>query len=95
MTCEQAGPKQLAQEVATIQLLSDGQFPLGAGENRNEHMAGGQWPHIGRFGDMRRSKRTPPPGHVPGGGRRLTAVLASGPTPALTRRARPTPPLGA
>ena len=52
MMREQAGPKQLTQKVATMQLLSDGRFTLGlgAGENLNEHIVGGQWPHIGRSG---------------------------------------------
>lgn len=31
MICEQTGPKQLTQQVATIQLLSDGRFTLGLG----------------------------------------------------------------
>ncbi len=31
MMCEQAGPKQLAQKVAIMQLLSDGRFTLGLG----------------------------------------------------------------
>jgi alkanesulfonate monooxygenase SsuD/methylene tetrahydromethanopterin reductase-like flavin-dependent oxidoreductase (luciferase family) len=41
-------PAVVAQKVATMQLLSGGRFTLGlgAGENLNEHMAGGQWPHI-------------------------------------------------
>ena len=58
MMCEQAGPKQLAQKVVTMQLLSDGQFTLGlgAGENLNEHIVGGQWPYIGRSGEMRWSR---------------------------------------
>ena len=43
MMYEQAGPKQLAQKVATMQLLSDGRFTLGlgVGENLNEHIVGG------------------------------------------------------
>jgi hypothetical protein len=33
-------------KAATMQLLSDGRFTLGlgAGENLNEHIVGGQWP---------------------------------------------------
>jgi G6PDH family F420-dependent oxidoreductase len=36
----------VAQKAATMQLLSDGRFTLGlgAGENLNEHIVGGQWP---------------------------------------------------
>lgn len=39
-------PAVVAQKAATIQLLSDGRFTLGlgAGENLNEHIIGGQWP---------------------------------------------------
>jgi G6PDH family F420-dependent oxidoreductase len=42
-------PAVVAQKAATIQLLSDGRFPvgLGAGENLNEHIVGGQWPVAG------------------------------------------------
>lgn len=53
-------PAVVAQKAATMQLLSDGRFTLGlgAGENLNEHIVGGQWPHIGRSGEMRWSKKT-------------------------------------
>jgi alkanesulfonate monooxygenase SsuD/methylene tetrahydromethanopterin reductase-like flavin-dependent oxidoreductase (luciferase family) len=34
MMCEQAGPKQLAQKAATMQLLSDGRFTLGLAQAR-------------------------------------------------------------
>jgi G6PDH family F420-dependent oxidoreductase len=39
-------PAVVAQKAATMQLLSDGRFSLGlgAGENLNEHIVGGQWP---------------------------------------------------
>src|ERR1700681_2322199 len=39
----------VAQKAATMQLLSDGRFTLGlgAGENLNEHIVGGQWPIAG------------------------------------------------
>jgi G6PDH family F420-dependent oxidoreductase len=39
-------PAVVAQKAATVQLLSDGRFTLGlgAGENLNEHVAGGDWP---------------------------------------------------
>ena len=39
-------PAVVAQKAATMQLLSDGRFTLGlgAGENLNEHIIGGQWP---------------------------------------------------
>src|SRR2546423_15143280 len=39
-------PAVVAQKAATMQLLSDGRFTLGlgAGENLNEHVVGGQWP---------------------------------------------------
>jgi G6PDH family F420-dependent oxidoreductase len=39
-------PAVVAQKAATIQLLSEGRFTLGlgAGENLNEHVAGGAWP---------------------------------------------------
>jgi G6PDH family F420-dependent oxidoreductase len=39
-------PAVVAQKAATMQLLSDGRFTLGlgAGENLNEHIAGGHWP---------------------------------------------------
>jgi G6PDH family F420-dependent oxidoreductase len=39
-------PAVVAQKAATMQLLADGRFTLGlgAGENLNEHIIGGQWP---------------------------------------------------
>src|SRR6476619_1603644 len=39
-------PAVVAQQAATLQLISDGRFTLGlgAGENLNEHVIGGQWP---------------------------------------------------
>ena len=39
-------PAVVAQKAATMQLLSDGRFTLGlgAGENLNEHIIGGDWP---------------------------------------------------
>jgi G6PDH family F420-dependent oxidoreductase len=39
-------PAVVAQKAATMQLLSDGRFTLGlgAGENLNEHVVGGEWP---------------------------------------------------
>src|SRR5919202_6943936 len=39
-------PAVVAQQAATLQLLSDGRFTLGlgAGENLNEHVIGGGWP---------------------------------------------------
>src|SRR5918999_165497 len=39
-------PAVVAQQAATMQLLSDGRFTLGlgAGENLNEHIVGGRWP---------------------------------------------------
>jgi G6PDH family F420-dependent oxidoreductase len=39
-------PAVVAQMAATMQLLSEGRFTLGlgAGENLNEHIVGGQWP---------------------------------------------------
>jgi G6PDH family F420-dependent oxidoreductase len=42
-------PAVVAQKAATMQLLSDGRFTLGlgAGENLNEHIIGGQWPIVG------------------------------------------------
>ena len=42
-------PAVVAQKAATMQLLSGGRFTLGlgAGENLNEHIVGGQWPLAG------------------------------------------------
>jgi G6PDH family F420-dependent oxidoreductase len=42
-------PAVVAQKAATMQLLSDGRFTLGlgAGENLNEHIVGGNWPIAG------------------------------------------------
>src|SRR5919206_3002375 len=39
-------PAVVAQQAATLQILSDGRFTLGlgAGENLNEHVVGGGWP---------------------------------------------------
>jgi G6PDH family F420-dependent oxidoreductase len=39
-------PAIVAQQAATLQILSDGRFTLGlgAGENLNEHIVGGGWP---------------------------------------------------
>src|SRR3954470_14957334 len=39
-------PAVVAQQAATLQLISDGRFTLGlgAGENLNEHIVGGGWP---------------------------------------------------
>jgi G6PDH family F420-dependent oxidoreductase len=47
-------PAVVAQKAATMQLLSDGRFTLGlgAGENLNEHVVGGQWPIVGRRHEM-------------------------------------------
>ena len=47
-------PAVVAQKAATIQLLSDGRFTLGlgAGENLNEHVVGGDWPPVDVRHDM-------------------------------------------
>ena len=47
-------PAVVAQKAATMQLLSDGRFTLGlgAGENLNEHVVGGQWPIVGLRHEM-------------------------------------------
>src|ERR1700709_1714700 len=39
-------PAIVAQQAATLQLISEGRFTLGlgAGENLNEHIVGGGWP---------------------------------------------------
>src|SRR5712671_1843544 len=49
-------PAVVAQKAATMQLLSDGRFTLGlgAGENLNEHIVGGQWPLVGVRHEMLR-----------------------------------------
>ncbi|WP_037575208.1 LLM class F420-dependent oxidoreductase [Phaeacidiphilus oryzae] len=41
-------PAVVAQQAATVQLLSEGRFRLGlgAGENLNEHVVGGGWPPV-------------------------------------------------
>ncbi|MFE3200309.1 LLM class F420-dependent oxidoreductase [Embleya sp. NPDC059237] len=41
-------PAIVAQQAATLQLLSDGRFRLGlgSGENLNEHVVGGGWPAV-------------------------------------------------
>ncbi|MQY37643.1 F420-dependent glucose-6-phosphate dehydrogenase 1 [Streptomyces sp. RB17] len=41
-------PAIVAQQAATVQLLSEGRFRLGlgAGENLNEHVVGGGWPPV-------------------------------------------------
>src|SRR4051794_38904900 len=42
-------PAVVAQQAATVDLLSDGRFTLGlgAGENLNEHVVGAGWPDAG------------------------------------------------
>jgi G6PDH family F420-dependent oxidoreductase len=49
-------PAVVAQQAATVQLLSDGRFTLGlgSGENLNEHIVGKGWPAIERRQDMLR-----------------------------------------
>ena len=47
-------PAIVAQQAATVQILSDGRFTLGlgSGENLNEHVVGLGWPTIQRRLDM-------------------------------------------
>lgn len=47
-------PVIVAQQAATVQILSDGRFTLGlgTGENLNEHVVGRGWPTVGRRLDM-------------------------------------------
>src|SRR3954465_363124 len=47
-------PAVVAQKAATLQILADGRFTLGlgAGENLNEHIIGGEWPIAGRRHEM-------------------------------------------
>lgn len=47
-------PAVVAQQAATVQILSDGRFTLGlgTGENLNEHVVGRGWPTIERRLDM-------------------------------------------
>ncbi|OBK26048.1 LLM class F420-dependent oxidoreductase [Mycobacterium asiaticum] len=49
-------PAIVAQQAATVQILSDGRFTLGvgSGENLNEHVVGKGWPTIERRQDMLR-----------------------------------------
>ena len=49
-------PAIVAQQAATVQILSDGRFTLGlgSGENLNEHVVGKGWPTILRRQDMLR-----------------------------------------
>ena len=49
-------PAVVAQQAATVQLLSDGRFTLGlgSGENLNEHIIGKGWPAVERRQDMLR-----------------------------------------
>src|ERR1700728_3612507 len=49
-------PAVVAQQAATVQILSDGRFTLGlgSGENLNEHVVGKGWPAVGRRQDMLR-----------------------------------------
>ncbi len=49
-------PAIVAQQAATVQILSDGRFilGLGSGENLNEHVVGRGWPTIERRQDMLR-----------------------------------------
>ena len=47
-------PAVVAQQAATLQILSDGRFTLGlgAGENLNEHVVGAGWPPVDVRHDM-------------------------------------------
>ncbi|MBU8809997.1 LLM class F420-dependent oxidoreductase [Mycolicibacterium goodii] len=47
-------PAVVAQQAATVQILSDGRFTLGlgSGENLNEHVVGKGWPTVERRLDM-------------------------------------------
>ncbi|MCV7090882.1 LLM class F420-dependent oxidoreductase [Mycobacterium interjectum] len=49
-------PAIVAQQAATVQILSDGRFTLGlgSGENLNEHVVGRGWPTVERRQDMLR-----------------------------------------
>ena len=49
-------PVIVAQQAATVQILSDGRFTLGlgSGENLNEHVVGKGWPTVERRQDMLR-----------------------------------------
>jgi len=49
-------PAVVAQQAATMQILSDGRFTLGlgSGENLNEHVVGKGWPTVERRQDMLR-----------------------------------------
>ncbi|MEB4207502.1 LLM class F420-dependent oxidoreductase [Mycobacterium sp. 94-17] len=49
-------PAVVAQQAATVQILSDGRFTLGlgSGENLNEHVVGKGWPAVTRRQDMLR-----------------------------------------
>ena len=49
-------PAVVAQQAATLQILSDGRFTLGlgSGENLNEHVVGKGWPAIAQRQDMLR-----------------------------------------
>ncbi|KZS60395.1 LLM class F420-dependent oxidoreductase [Mycobacterium ostraviense] len=49
-------PAIVAQQAATVQILSDGRFTLGlgSGENLNEHIVGRGWPAVERRQDMLR-----------------------------------------
>jgi len=49
-------PAIVAQQAATVQILSDGRFTLGlgSGENLNEHVIGKGWPTVERRQDMLR-----------------------------------------